>query len=163
MTTAKGLTSGFTCRWARCSCASMSGATIADGAGAAAVGHGQTCSAHPVSAAVGLAALDLYGNGLSPTARAMGARLQAGLATLADHPLVGDVRGRGDAGRDRVVTDKAEETPFPAAADALPPRLRPGVGERPRHPRLRQWRSRLRAAALLLHRGQDRRHRRAPA
>ena len=43
-----------------------------------------------------------------------------------------------------------------------PPHLRPRLGERPRHPRLRQRRARLRAAALL-HRGRDRRDRRAHA
>jgi adenosylmethionine-8-amino-7-oxononanoate aminotransferase len=47
----------------------------------------------------------------------MGARLQAGLASLADHPLVGDVRGRGMLAAVELVTDKAAKTPLPASAD----------------------------------------------
>lgn len=116
MTVAKGLTSGY----APMGALFMSDAiyhTIADAAGAAAVGHGQTYSAHPVSAAVGLAALDLYEGGLLAHGRAMGERLQAGLATLADHPLVGEVRGRGMLAAIELVTDKARKTPLPAAAE----------------------------------------------
>jgi putrescine aminotransferase len=90
---------------------------IADGAGKAAVGHGQTYSAHPVSAAVGLAVLDLYQGGLLENGRIMGERLQAGLAALADHPLVGDVRGRGMLAAIELVTDKDAKTRLPAAAE----------------------------------------------
>jgi adenosylmethionine-8-amino-7-oxononanoate aminotransferase len=46
----------------------------------------------------------------------MGARLQAGLAGLAGHPLVGDVRGRGMLAAIELVTDKEKKTPLPAAA-----------------------------------------------
>ena len=91
--------------------------TIADGAGAAAVGHGYTYSAHPVSAAVGLACLDLYENGLLENGRRAGQRLMAGLHALADHPLVGQVRGRGMLAAIELVTDKARKTPLPAAAE----------------------------------------------
>jgi putrescine---pyruvate transaminase len=40
-----------------------------------------------------------------------------GLKDLADHPLVGDVRGRGMLAAIELVTDKARKTPLPAAAD----------------------------------------------
>ncbi len=90
--------------------------TIADGAGAAAIGHGHTYSAHPVSAAVGLAVLDLYEDGLLDNGVRMGQRLLAGLDVLADHPLVGEVRGRGMLAAVEQVTDKARKTPLPAAA-----------------------------------------------
>ena len=116
MTVAKGLTSGY----APMGAVLLSDhvyQTIADGAGAAAVGHGFTYSGHPVSAAVALAVLDLYEGGLIENGRAMGARLQAGLASLADHALVGDVRGRGMLAAIELVTDKAAKTPLPAAAD----------------------------------------------
>ena len=77
MTTAKGLTSGYV----------PMGAvfmrdhvyeTIADGAGAKAVGHGFTYSAHPVSAAVALEVLYLYEGGLLENGRKAGARLMYG-------------------------------------------------------------------------------------
>ncbi len=63
MTTAKGLTSGYVPMGA-VFMADHVYETIAEGAGAAAVGHGYTYSAHPVSAAVGLEVLRLYENGL---------------------------------------------------------------------------------------------------
>ncbi|MBR9894004.1 aspartate aminotransferase family protein [bacterium] len=114
MTTAKGLTSGYV----------PMGAvfmrdhvyeTIADGAGAKAVGHGFTYSAHPVSAAVALEVLYLYEGGLLENGRKAGARLMAGLETLRDHPLVGDVRGRGMLAAVELVTDKEKKTPLPAS------------------------------------------------
>lgn len=117
MTTAKGLTSGYVPMGA----VFMSDTvydTIADGAGAAAVGHGYTYSAHPVSAAVGLEVLRLYEGGLLDNGRKAGARLMAGLQGLADHPLVGDVRGRGMLAAIELVTDKERKTPLPVAADA---------------------------------------------
>lgn len=116
MTTAKGLTSGYV----------PMGAvfmrdhvyqTIAEGAGAKAVGHGFTYSAHPVSAAVALEVLKLYEGGLLENGRRQGARLQEGLRGLADHPLVGDVRGRGMLAAIELVTDKDAKTPLPAALD----------------------------------------------
>ena len=94
MTVAKGLTSGYVPMGAVLH-ADHVYATIADGAGAAAVGHGYTYSGHPVSAAVGLAVLDLYEAGSWTTAGRWGRGFRPGLASLGDHPLVGDVRGRG--------------------------------------------------------------------
>jgi putrescine---pyruvate transaminase len=115
MTVAKGLTSGYVPMGA----VLMSDRVyqvIAEGAGSSAVGHGYTYSAHPVSAAVGMAVLDLYEGGLLDNGRRMGARLMAGLQALADHPLVGDVRGRGMLAAIELVTDKVAKTPLPAAA-----------------------------------------------
>jgi adenosylmethionine-8-amino-7-oxononanoate aminotransferase len=117
MTTAKGLTSGY----APMGAVFLSDHvydTIAEGAGAKAVGHGFTYSAHPVSAAVALEVLKLYEGGLFENGVRMGERLQAGLAGLADHPLVGDVRGRGMLAAVELVTDKAKKTPLPAELNA---------------------------------------------
>ncbi|OCJ66328.1 hypothetical protein A6U97_26750 [Agrobacterium tumefaciens] len=116
MTTAKGLTSGYVPMGAVFMSDRMYN-VIADGAGAAAIGHGYTYSAHPVSAAVGLEVLRLYENGLLENGVKAGARLMAGLESLADHPLVGDVRGRGMLAAIELVTDKQKKTPLPAAAD----------------------------------------------
>ncbi|MBZ9793143.1 aspartate aminotransferase family protein [Rhizobium sp. 3T7] len=116
MTVAKGLTSGYVPMGA----VFMSDhvyQTIADGAGASAVGHGYTYSAHPVSAAVGLEVLKLYENGLLEQGVTAGARLMEGLESLRDHPLVGDVRGRGMLAAVELVVDKSRKTPLPAAAE----------------------------------------------
>lgn len=115
MTVAKGLTSGYVPMGAVLMSQKVYD-VIADGAGAAAVGHGYTYSAHPVSAAVGLEVLRLYENGLLENGRKAGARLMAGLESLGDHPLVGEVRGRGMLAAVELVTDKARKTPLPAAS-----------------------------------------------
>ncbi len=115
MTVAKGLTSGYVPMGAVLMSQKVY-AVIADGAGAAAVGHGYTYSAHPVSAAVGLEVLRLYDNGLLDNGRKAGARLMAGLESLGDHPLVGEVRGRGMLAAVELVTDKARKTPLPATS-----------------------------------------------
>lgn len=116
ITTAKGLTSGYVPMGAIFMSEHVYN-TIADGAGKSAVGHGYTYSAHPVSAAVGLECLRLYENGLLENGRKAGKRLMAGLQSLADHPLVGDVRGRGMLAAIELVADKENKTPLPAAAD----------------------------------------------
>ncbi|MBX4897962.1 aspartate aminotransferase family protein [Rhizobium bangladeshense] len=116
ITTAKGLTSGYVPMGA----VLMSDhvyETIAEGAGAAAVGHGFTYSAHPVSAAVGLEVLKLYENGLLDNGVKAGKRLMQGLESLRDHPLVGDVRGRGMLAAIELVVDKVNKTPLPASAE----------------------------------------------
>ncbi len=116
MTTAKGLTSGYVPMGA-VFMADHVYQTIADAAGASAIGHGYTYSAHPVSAAVGLEVLRLYEDGLLENGRKAGARLMAGLQSLSGHPLVGEVRGRGMLAAIELVTDKARKTPLSAAAD----------------------------------------------
>ncbi|RUW52166.1 aspartate aminotransferase family protein [Mesorhizobium sp. M1A.F.Ca.ET.072.01.1.1] len=115
MTTAKGLTSGYVPMGAVFMADHVYN-VIADGAGASAVGHGYTYSAHPVSAAVALAVLKLYEEGLLENGARAGARLMAGLSALSDHPLVGDVRGRGMLAAIELVVDKKKKTPLPASA-----------------------------------------------
>jgi len=116
LTVAKGLTSGYVPMGALFMSEHVY-QTIADGAGASAVGHGYTYSAHPVSAAVGLEVLRLYEGGLLDNGRKAGARLMAGLQSLRDHPLVGDVRGRGMLAAVELVVDKVRKTPLPVAAE----------------------------------------------
>ncbi|UCI10661.1 aspartate aminotransferase family protein [Mesorhizobium sp. B1-1-8] len=115
MTTAKGLTSGYVPMGA-VFMADHVYDVIADSAGASAVGHGYTYSAHPVSAAVALEVLKLYENGILANGIKAGARLMAGLAGLSDHPLVGEVRGRGMLAAIELVVDKRKKTPLPASA-----------------------------------------------
>jgi adenosylmethionine-8-amino-7-oxononanoate aminotransferase len=113
MTVAKGLTAGY----APMGAVLMSDevyAGIADGAGtSAAVGHGQTYSAHPVSAAIGLEVLRLYHEGgLLANGVAQAPRFEAGLRDLLAHPLVGDARSRGLLGALELVADKATKRRF---------------------------------------------------
>lgn len=123
MTMAKGLTAGYVPMGA----VMMSEAIyqgIANGTGEGqVVGHGFTYSGHPVSAAVGLEVIRLYTEGgILANGQARGVDFAAGLASLKDHPLVGDVRGRGMLGAIELVTDKAAKTRFDASLK-LPDRL----------------------------------------
>ncbi|RRI02044.1 aspartate aminotransferase family protein [Mesorhizobium tamadayense] len=115
MTTAKGLTSGYVPMGAVFMTDHVYN-VIADGAGSSAVGHGYTYSAHPVSAAVALEVLKLYEDGLLENGIKAGARLMTGLTGLSDHPLVGEVRGRGMLAAIELVVDKEKKTPLPASA-----------------------------------------------
>jgi 4-aminobutyrate--pyruvate transaminase len=75
--------------------------------------HGYTYSGHPVCCAVALETLaimkerDLVGH-----VQHVGPRLQSGLRRLADHPLVGDVRGVGLIAGVELVRDKATHAQF---------------------------------------------------
>ncbi|NWL47436.1 aspartate aminotransferase family protein [Pseudomonas hunanensis] len=77
-------------------------------------GHGYTYGGHPVPAAVALECLNIYLERRLPEhAQRVGARLGAGLRKLADHPLVGEVRGEGLMWGVELVADKANKTAFP--------------------------------------------------
>lgn len=113
MTLAKGLTAGY----APMGALLMSDAVyqgIADGAAPdLAIGHGLTYSGHPVSAAVGLEVLRLYGEGgILANGQSVGKRFASGLAAVAQHPLVGDTRGRGMLGAIELVSDKHSKAGF---------------------------------------------------
>jgi putrescine aminotransferase len=111
MTLAKGLTSGYSPMGA----VMMSEAiyrAIADHAPTGMpIGHGFTYSAHPVSAAVALEVLRLYlDGGILANGQKVGRYFEAQLAALGDHPLVGDVRGRGLLAAVELVVDKKNKT-----------------------------------------------------
>jgi adenosylmethionine-8-amino-7-oxononanoate aminotransferase len=113
MTLAKGLTAGYLPMGA----VLMSEAvyeTIAGGAAEGApIGHGQTYSAHPVSAAVALEVLRLYHEGgLLANGIAQAPLFEEGLQNLLRHPLVGDARQRGLLGALELVADKASRRRF---------------------------------------------------
>ena len=113
MTLAKGLTSGYVPMGALLMSDKIYQG-IADGAAPElAIGHGFTYSGHPVSAAVGLEVLRLYiDGGILANGQSVGKRFDAGLVGLADHPLVGDTRGRGLLGAIELVADKATKERF---------------------------------------------------
>jgi 4-aminobutyrate--pyruvate transaminase len=76
-------------------------------------GHGYTYSAHPVAAAVALEALKIYEErDIVGIVRRISPRLQDGLRSYADHPLVGEARGIGMIGAIELVRDKATKTSF---------------------------------------------------
>ena len=80
-------------------------------------GHGFTYSGHPVAAAVALRNLELMEErNLFAHAAEVGEYLQAGLAQLADHPIVGEVRGAGLIAGIELVADRASRDAFPASA-----------------------------------------------
>jgi adenosylmethionine-8-amino-7-oxononanoate aminotransferase len=78
--------------------------------------HAYTYSGHPTSCAVGIANIRIIEReGLVENAARMGERLQRGLATLANLPAVGDVRGMGLLGAVELVADKETRAAFPAS------------------------------------------------
>lgn len=76
-------------------------------------GHGYTYGAHPVACAVANEALRIYEeDGVIAGVAAKGARLGGHLLPLADHPLVGEVRGVGLMWGIEIVADKVTRAPF---------------------------------------------------
>jgi adenosylmethionine-8-amino-7-oxononanoate aminotransferase len=101
--------------------------------------HASTYSGHPTCCAVALRNLDiLEKEGLVERAAPMGRRLLAGLETLRDLPVVGDVRGFGMMCGVELVTDKKTKAPAlglgvrvvqEARTRGLLPRLRVGSAD----------------------------------
>lgn len=81
-------------------------------------GHGYTYSGHPVSAAVGLKAIEIYErDNIVGHVRRVAPVFAKHFAALADHPLVGNARCVGLIGAVEVVADKATKRAFlPAQA-----------------------------------------------
>jgi 4-aminobutyrate--pyruvate transaminase len=76
-------------------------------------GHGFTTSGHPVPAAVALENLEIIEErNLVENARQVGEVMQAELRKLADHPLVGEVRGVGLIAGVELVADKETKAKF---------------------------------------------------
>lgn len=123
MTVAKGLTAGY----APMGAVLMSDAVyqgIADGAAPELpIGHGFTYSGHPVSAAIALEVIRLYTEGgILANGQSVARRFDAGLKRLAEHPMVGEARGKGLLGALELVSDKQTKRGFDPAL-RLPDRL----------------------------------------
>lgn len=112
MTVAKGLTSGY----APMGAAIMSRDVydvLADAVPeGVALGHGLTYSGHPVSATVGLEVLKLYRGGMIDNSIKVGAYFEERLRMFQDHPLVGEVRGKGLLAAIELVSDKKTKSKF---------------------------------------------------
>ena len=106
---AKGITSGYMPLGAVMMRDDI-GASIASGAG---FHHGFTYFGHPVACAVALENIDIIEReGLPAEARRKERLLLDELEPLLDHPLVGDVRGRGLVAGVEFVSDKQTREPF---------------------------------------------------
>src|SRR5262249_61042947 len=82
-----------------------------------ALGHGFTYSGHPVAAAVALKPLEIHARERMAEAIARKApHFLRHLATLSDHPLVGEARGLGLVGGIELVADRATKRSFDAKA-----------------------------------------------
>jgi L-2,4-diaminobutyrate transaminase len=116
ITVAKGITSAYA-PLSACIVSDDVWRVIAEGAGATAFGHGYTYSSHPLSAAAAMANLDLIEqDGLIGQAAARGSYMQARLReAFADHPLVGEVRGRDLIAAVEFVAEHDPPKPFERA------------------------------------------------
>jgi len=75
--------------------------------------HGFTYMGHPLCAALGLKALEIYErDDIVGHVQQIAPGFQAKIQALADHPLVGDARGVGLMGGLELVADKANKRPF---------------------------------------------------
>jgi 4-aminobutyrate--pyruvate transaminase len=79
-------------------------------------GHGYTYSGHPLACAVALETLRIYeSDGVFEHVRKVAPRLQARLAKLSGHPIVGQARGLGLIGAIELAADPAKRKPFDPA------------------------------------------------
>lgn len=77
-------------------------------------GHGYTYTGHPVAAAAALKAVEIYQREqMFAHAAKVGEHMQARLREFADHPLVGEVRGKGLIGAVELVANKDKRESFP--------------------------------------------------
>jgi putrescine aminotransferase len=84
--------------------------------------HGLTYSGHPAACAAGLATLKILRDSdiIETTKNTLGPHLQASLAALSDHPIVGEVRGKGMFAAVELVKDKhSRERLAPESAAAV--------------------------------------------
>lgn len=88
--------------------------------------HGYTYSGHPVCCAVGIKTLEILKaeDLIDRTLRVTGPALSCALETLADHPLVGEVRCLGLLGAIEIVADKASNARFGDQAGLAGPQVR---------------------------------------
>lgn len=117
MTFAKQLSSAYMPISASAIRRDMYDAMVDQSAAAGAFGHGYTYSGHPVACAVALKVLEIYQrDDIFAKAAVTGEYMQKRLAEFKDHPLVGEVRGRGLLGAIELVANKATGQAFVGGA-----------------------------------------------
>ena len=113
MTLAKAVTSAYLPLSAAVIRGDMHEAMIEPASKVGIFGHGYTYSGHPVPAALALKTLEIYQRDrIFERAARTGEYLQQRLCTLADHPLVGEVRGIGLIAAVELVADKTTRRAF---------------------------------------------------
>ena len=119
MTLAKQLSSAYVPIGASVIRGDMYEAMIEPVADVGVFGHGYTYSGHPLGCAVALKTLEIYERDkLFEHAARVGDYMQQKLAPLADHELVGEVRGRGLIAAIEIVANKATGEALPPSAVA---------------------------------------------
>ena len=117
MTFAKQLSSAYMPISASAINREMYTAMIEQTATAGAFGHGYTYSGHPVACAVALKVLEIYQrDNIFEKAAVTGEYMQKRLAEFTNHPLVGEVRGRGLLGAIELVANKETGQAFVGGA-----------------------------------------------
>ena len=113
MTLAKQLSSAYMPIGASLITGDMYEAMIEPSAQVGVFGHGYTCSGHPVACAVALKTLDIYKrDNIFKHAAEVGQYMQQCLSGFKDHPLVGEVRGKGLIAAVELVANKASKQAF---------------------------------------------------
>jgi len=119
MTLAKQLSSAYVPIGASVIRGDMYDAMIEPVADVGVFGHGYTYSGHPLGCAVALKTLEIYErDSLFAHAAKVGEYMQRKLAPLAEHDLVGEVRGRGLIAAVEIVADKNTGEALPPSAVA---------------------------------------------
>ncbi len=117
MTVAKALSSAYLPVSASIITGDMYEALVAPSADVGIFGHGYTYGGHPVSCAVASRVIGIYQReNLFDKAAQTGAYLQQQLAGLAEHPLVGEVRGVGMIAGVELVANKTSKQAFEGGA-----------------------------------------------
>ncbi|SIS46548.1 aminotransferase [Neptunomonas antarctica] len=107
MTLAKQLSSAYMPISASVIRGDMYEAMIEQSANVGVFGHGYTYSGHPVACAVALKTLEIYErDNIFGHAAEVGDYMQKRLREFADHPLVGEIRGKGMIGAIEMVANK---------------------------------------------------------
>ena len=117
MTLAKQLSSAYMPISASIIRGDMYEAMIENSDKAGVFGHGYTYSGHPVASAVALKTLEIYERDeIFAKAAVLGEYMQKKMQTFKDHPLVGEVRGKGLIGAIEIVANKERNEAFKDAS-----------------------------------------------
>jgi len=113
MTLAKQLSSAYMPISASIIRGDMYEAMIENSDKAGVFGHGYTYSGHPVASAVALKTLEIYErDDMFAKAAVLGEYMQKKMQAFKDHPLVGEVRGKGLIGAIEIVANKERNEAF---------------------------------------------------